>query len=240
MKLAVLNLKRVGPAVAMVCVALCGCGPRNGDVGGPAPVRVADRGAANVGLPSPSVEGAPYDFYLLNLSWSPEFCSSHPDSAECAAHPGFVVHGLWPQNIDGSYPEHCPSRPGPKSDQVWAGLMPTRSLAEHEWQTHGTCTPYAADAYFGVVRRAYESVKIPAQFMNATQQTMEPPAAIVDAFARINTGFPAGSIALSCGNNRLTAIEVCFDKKLQPMACSGIRTCRANAVKITPQTGLGE
>jgi ribonuclease T2 len=231
-----LNPKTMWLAASVLCAALCGCGPQSRGGDGPTPVR----GAANAALPAPSADGAPYDFYLLNLSWSPEFCYSHPDSPECAAHPGFVVHGLWPQNTDGSYPEHCPSRPGPVSDQVWAGLMPTRPLAEHEWQTHGTCTPYAVDAYFSVVRRAYESVKIPAQFTSTTQQTMEPPTAIVDAFARINTGFPAGSIALSCGNNRLTAIEVCFDKKLQPMACSGIRTCRANNVKITPQASAGE
>src|SRR6266700_8136158 len=29
---------------------------------------------------------AQFDFYLLNLSWSPEFCHSHPAAAECAMH----------------------------------------------------------------------------------------------------------------------------------------------------------
>ncbi len=81
-------------------------------------------------LPAPTAQGQPYDFYLLNLSWSPEFCHSHPDSPECAAHPGFVVHGLWPQNNDGTYPEHCPSRPGPTSDADWQGpLLPTASAS---------------------------------------------------------------------------------------------------------------
>jgi ribonuclease T2 len=115
--------------------------------------------------------------------------------------------------------------------------MPTSYLAMHEWQTHGTCTPFAADDYFGLVRKAVESVKIPKEFTHTTQQSMEPPDAIVAAFARINTGFPGGSIVLSCGNNRLTAMEFCFDKNLSPIACSGLRTCRANNVKITPQTG---
>src|SRR3974390_1701145 len=43
-----------------------------------------------------------FDYYLLNLSWSPEFCHSHPSAAECAEHATFVLHGLWPQNFDGS------------------------------------------------------------------------------------------------------------------------------------------
>lgn len=35
-----------------------------------------------------------FDYYLLTLSWSPEFCLTHPSAAECSAHPGFILHGL--------------------------------------------------------------------------------------------------------------------------------------------------
>src|SRR4051794_23467005 len=103
----------------LLCVA-CKGGPSNG-----------------VQAKPPVFTGQPYDFYILNLSWSPEFCFTHSESPECASHSGFVVHGLWPQNNDGSYPQHCSSRPGPSSDAEWQGLMPTASLAEHEWETHG-------------------------------------------------------------------------------------------------------
>jgi ribonuclease T2 len=227
-------------AATLTCLALAACGPQNSEVSGAQYARAQSatsgppRAAA---LPRPVAEGSQYDYYILNLSWSPEFCFTHPDNEQCPSHPGFVVHGLWPERNDGSYPEHCGDRPGPSDDHVWAGLMPTSYLAMHEWQTHGTCTPYAANDYFGLVRRAVESVKIPKEFTHTTQQSMEPPAAIVAAFARINTGFPGGSIVLSCGNNRLTAMEFCFDKSLSPIACSGLRTCRANNVKITPQMG---
>jgi ribonuclease T2 len=179
--------------------------------------------------------GEPYDFYLLNLSWSPEFCATHASSEECSEHLGFVVHGLWPQRNDGSYPQHCASRPGPASASDWQGLMPTASLAAHEWETHGTCTPYDAGTYFGLVRKAFGEVKIPAEFATpGAQPKMEPPQVMVDAFFRMNPEFPAGSIAVSCGNNYLTAIEACFDKNLKPIACEGVRSCRANNVKIAP------
>lgn len=213
-----------------------GCGPAPANMSAPDPQPYGQNAqTSHAALPTPTAAGQPYDFYLLNLSWSPEFCFSHRDSPECAAHPGFVVHGLWPQNNDGTYPEHCPSRPGPTSDAAWQGLLPTASLAQHEWQTHGTCTPYDAGAYFSLIRRAFGEVRIPPAFTSGTSPAMQPPDAIVDSFARINPGFPANSIALSCGHNYLTAIEICFDKSLNPIACQAIRSCRANAVKITPR-----
>jgi ribonuclease T2 len=49
-----------------------------------------------------------------------------------------------------------------------------------------------------------------------------------------NPSFPANSILISCGNNYLTAVEVCMDKQAQPIACGPIRSCRANTVRITP------
>ena len=223
-------------AIALVAgsVWVAGCGPRppqprtesfaqGGTMGG---ARVAD---------VPEQAGGGFDFYLLNLSWSPEFCATHPGSEECASHPGFIVHGLWPQSVDGSYPEHCGSRPGPRDPYAWSDVMPNRGLLRHEWETHGTCTAYDADAYFGIVRKAFREVQVPASFVATDHEVRMTPEAIVDAFAAANPTFPAGSIALSCGNNRLTAVEVCMTTDLRPMACSGVRSCRANVVKITPR-----
>jgi len=43
-------------------------------------------------------EAGRFDYYVLSLSWSPAYCTSHPeDQAQCGAKPfGFVLHGLWP------------------------------------------------------------------------------------------------------------------------------------------------
>lgn len=184
--------------------------------------------------PAANAQPGDFDFYLLNLSWSPEFCATHSGSPECAAHPGFVVHGLWPQNTDGTYPENCSNAPGPTDPASFTDVLPTVSLIEHEWTTHGTCSGLAADAYFTTIRRAFQEVHIPAAFTAAHQSaTMMTPDAILSQFAAANPSFPAASFALSCGSNYLTAIEVCTDKSLHPEACQGVRTCRANQVKIT-------
>ncbi|HWG18060.1 MAG TPA: hypothetical protein VN678_09370 [Acidobacteriaceae bacterium] len=176
-----------------------------------------------------------FDFYLLNLSWSPEFCFHHRDNPQCPARPGFVVHGLWPQNGDGTYPEHCSDVPGPADPSADTDLQPTPSLVEHEWQAHGTCSGLSADAYFALIRRARAKVRIPAAFSGPTQPRSETPDAILDQFTQINTGFPRESFALSCGNNYLTAIEACFDKNLNPVGCENVRSCRANSIRITPR-----
>ena len=176
-----------------------------------------------------------FDFYLLAISWSPEFCATHPTSSECASRPGFVVHGLWPQNNDGSYPEHCSNAPGPANPQQYTNVIPTATLVEHEWATHGTCSGLAPDAYFGEIGQAFRQITIPPAFINTRQEFVLSPGAIIDQFAASNPSLPRGSIALSCGNNFLTAVEVCLSKTLTPEACQSVHTCGAMVVKVTPQ-----
>jgi ribonuclease T2 len=186
-------------------------------------------------LPAPTAPGVPYDYYLLTLSWSPEFCATHAGNEQCGHHLGFVVHGLWPENNDGSYPhaESCTLRPGPKDSSLWQGAIPTAYLAEHEWQAHGICTPYDPAAYFGLVRKAFQEVTIPKVYQAGDQPAMLTPQIILESFAQANPSFPAGSIVLNCANNRLTEVRVCLAKDLSPIPCRGVNSCRANAVKIT-------
>lgn len=192
-------------------------------------------GGSHRSRPDRNSQPGQFDFYLLNLSWSPEFCVMHPSSEECARHPGFVVHGLWPQNSDGTYPEHCSDAPGPTNPQAHTDLMPTASLVMHEWQTHGTCSGQTADQYFNTVGRAFHEVVIPPSYRRVAGETALPPDAIVRQFAEANPSFPADSFAVSCGNNHLTAIEICLSKDLQPEGCANVRSCHANLVRITPQ-----
>ena len=59
------------------------------------------------------------------------------------------------------------------------------------------------------------------------------PAALLAKLQAANPGFPAGSFAVSCGNNRLTAVEVCLDKGLKAEACQGVHGCGATVVQVT-------
>jgi ribonuclease T2 len=177
---------------------------------------------------------ATFDFYLLNLSWSPEFCHSHPTAAECAAHSTFVLHGLWPQNNGGSYPQNCSSAPGPADPSQYGDIYPDPSLLQHEWKTHGTCSGLSPDDFFSSARKAFHSVTIPPKLAGLQSQISLPPGQILELFTASNPQIPQAALALSCGSNYLTAVEVCLDKSLQPITCSGVRSCRANTVRIPP------
>ena len=175
-----------------------------------------------------------FAYYVLSLSWSPEFCHSHPESAECrSGHFGFVVHGLWPQYMDG-YPENCSSAPGLSNPASMTDIMPDRSLVAHEWATHGTCSGLDADAYFRLVRRAFELVKVPASLSRPTRMFSITPQEVKQEFVGVNPRLRRENLAVSCGNNYLTGISVCMTKQLEPQACQGLRDCRANVVRVAP------
>jgi ribonuclease T2 len=179
-------------------------------------------------------EPGKFDFYLMNLSWSPEFCSIQGTSPECAAHPSFILHGLWTQNNDGTYPVFCGEEPAPANIAQNLDITPDLLLLKHEWAKHGTCSGVGPQRFFAMEHQAFHSLRIPPQFAHIDHEISLTPNAILDLFAAANPNFPQGSILLSCGRNHLTAIEACFSKDLKPIVCQGLRSCRANSVKITP------
>jgi ribonuclease T2 len=176
-----------------------------------------------------------FDYYLLTLSWAPEFCHSHGDSPECSGqHFGFVVHGLWPQYTAGSWPQNCSTVPGLADPSTMTDIMPDPSLIAHEWAKHGTCSGLDADGYFKLIRQAFTSVHIPQRFASPSQSFMLTPGEVKDQFVQANSQLTSEDMTVSCGNNYLTAVSICMDKNLQPIACRNLKDCRANKVKVPP------
>jgi ribonuclease T2 len=175
-----------------------------------------------------------FDYYLLNLSWSPEYCHSHPSAADCAQRSTFVLHGLWPEKNDGTYPENCSNSPGPAEPSQYKDIYPDAGLLAHEWKTHGTCSGLAPDAFFNLARATFYFITIPPELANLQKQIAMPPGKILELFTAANPSFTSDKLALSCGNNSLTAVEACVDKEGHPTACGKLRSCRANSVRIPP------
>ena len=186
-----------------------------------------------------------FDFYMLNLSWSPEFCDTLKTltpteqaartSTECTAPHAFVLHGLWPQNFSGTYPVSCSRRRGPRNWERYLNITPDLDLLKHEWFKHGTCTTLSPDAFFSTAREAYTSVVIPDTFKHRNESLTLEPQAILTMFYAANPSFPQGSFALACAGGKFTAIEACFSRATQPIACQNVKSCSAGMVTVAPE-----
>ncbi|HEY8997238.1 MAG TPA: hypothetical protein VIM60_05040, partial [Edaphobacter sp.] len=133
-------MKKTSPILPLLLSALAfgltACNPRPAPVPEPKPSPRSDAAVAE----APAAAQQDFDYFLLNLSWSPEFCHSHPSNVQCGLHSTFVLHGLWPQRTNGGYPQNCSTAPGPRDPAQYKDIYPDQSLLQHEWKTHGTCS----------------------------------------------------------------------------------------------------
>jgi ribonuclease T2 len=195
-----------------------------------------------------------FDYYALVLSWSPSFCAddAHSDSPQCsvdAPRPyNFVLHGLWPQYGKG-WPQDCqterpPFVPQPLINQM-LDIMPAQKLVIHEYKKHGTCSGLSPDAYFGLARKLYSSIKIPQRFQSpAAFQSVSPEDVLAD-FMKDNPQIKPEMIAVSCGGSRneLEEVHICMSRDGQPAACGGNevqrKMCSADAMSVPPVRASG-
>ena len=184
---------------------------------------------------------ADFSYYMLALSYAPDFCAEpggNKDPRECGpGRPGFVVHGLWPQNDGGRGPEKCGSARPVAADlvRVMLNYIPTESLIQHEWTTHGTCSGLSAADYFAAVRKARDSIRIP-QRLEALQQTLSvSPQELESEFAAANPGLAPNGLRTSCyADGGLQEVRICFDKGLAAHPCVGVPECTKRTVRLLP------
>ncbi len=197
--------------------------------------------AAALGALALAAHGADFSYYMLALSYAPEFCvhaGANRDPRECSVgRPSFVVHGLWPQNDNGRWPERCaPARP------VAAGLVqtmlnyfPTESLIQHEWATHGTCSNLSPAEYFATIRKARDSVRIPRDLADTARTLVMSPMEVEDKFAVENPGVRRDAFRVACyPDSGLQEVRICFDKALAPRPCTGSPECTRMNVRLLP------
>jgi ribonuclease T2 len=169
---------------------------------------------------------ANFDFYVLSLSWSPDYCASNgnSDPQECSIGKklAFVLHGLWPQYNKG-YPSNCSSEPLPAGvSQQYSNLYPSQTLMQHEWSTHGTCSGLTPEQYLAFSKRIKESVTIPDAYSSPAATFRTTSDQLVSAFLTANPALnPSGLSPVCSGNGRyLTEVRICFDTAGNPMGCS--------------------
>jgi ribonuclease T2 len=99
---------------------------------------------------------------VLSLSWSPEYCRSHPGNNEpqWRQHREFIVHGLR-QECDTGNPQNCQVvglSDAIDKQKIYA-FMPSDFLIQHEWDKHGTCIGLSRSAYFDLLRNLFDKIK---------------------------------------------------------------------------------
>jgi len=145
------------------------------------PVSLSHAQTASTGPPPPPTPALGFDYLHLVQEWPGSFCDTKRGCKWPAVEPdpqGWLLHGLWPEFNNGSWPQYCdPSAPFnmtaiqdmlPELQKYWPSLVSPVQEAfwEHEWTRHGTCcehlTPKEHD-YFRLVldlREKFDAHKI--------------------------------------------------------------------------------
>ncbi len=174
--------------------------------------------------PSKDVSGD-FDYYVMQLSYAPEFCRLNPDkknTTECTGNFTLVLHGLWPQWIkprgNQQYPQYCSTeytnvnvKEILQSVPNWEVIAPEyNDLAEHEWIRHGSCSGLSPVNYFTLavdLAMAFRST-IKNQY---DEDLLKNPAAMRDLF-------PKGKI-LYDKDGYFSGVNLFFDKAGNVIDC---------------------
>jgi ribonuclease T2 len=196
-------------------------------------------------LPAPlPADGEPagrFDYYVMALSWSPNWCAREGDArgaAQCDSDAGWLLHGLWPQYHRG-WPAYCPTDARPPSRAMtgaMADIMGSGGLAWHQWKKHGSCSGLSAEAYFALSRQAYGSVTRPPVFRALDKPVRLPATVVEEAFLEANPGLSADMVTVTCRDGMIAEARICLSKTLEPVPCGRDvqRDCSLGDARFAP------
>lgn len=184
-----------------------------------------------------------FDYYVVALSWSPNWCLREGDarnSPQCVSGTGhgWILHGLWPQFHRG-YPSFCQTierAPSRRMTADMADIMGTGGLAWHQWRKHGTCTGLSATDYYALSREAYAVVNRPQIFRQLDRDVRLPAAVIEEAFLKDNPKMEPDGVTITCRNDQIQEARICLSKDLSPVPCGQdvVRDCKMTNALFTP------
>ncbi len=161
------------------------------------------------------------------MTFQPEFCVHKHEKPEGCHHPRQIwnrltIHGLWPNNNDGSYPQNCSNEKFDLSnlqpireelEQKWPNIQAPSpnseshvSFWEHEWSKHGTCSGLSQLDYFSHALK--ELVPTPSIVTDAEEQH-----ARVKKDDLLEAYGGAQLVALVCEKGYLSEVRVCHQKE---------------------------
>lgn len=184
-----------------------------------------------------------FDYYVMALSWSPNWCEIEGDARgadQCDARHdhGWILHGLWPQFHQG-WPSFCQTAeraPNRRMTADMRDIMGSSGLAWHQWKKHGTCSGLSAADYFATSRDAYARVARPAVFRKLDKDIRLPARIVEEAFLKANPDLAANGVTVTCRDGFIQEVRVCLSKSLDPVPCGRdvIKDCTLDKALFTP------
>ncbi|SLN58185.1 ribonuclease T2 family protein [Ruegeria meonggei] len=184
-----------------------------------------------------------FDYYVLALSWSPNWCAREGDaraSDQCDARHdhGWILHGLWPQYHQG-WPAFCRTSEAPPTRRMtreMTDIQGTSGLAWHQWKKHGTCSGLSAPDYYALSRQAYGQVRRPDVFRKLEASVKLPATVVEDAFLKANPSLEPDMITITCKQGYIEEVRLCLSRELEPVPCGRdvIRDCAAKDALFDP------
>ncbi|MCK8485199.1 ribonuclease T2 [Aliiroseovarius sp. S2029] len=199
--------------------------------------------ASVVGLWAEGEQAGDFDYYILALSWSPNWCAVEGDargSEQCdaARDLGWVVHGLWPQYEEG-WPSYCNTSMRPPSrglTNAQADIFGAGGAAWYQWKKHGVCAGLEAEDYYALARQAFNRVNRPEVLRKLTSPVRLPASVVEEAFLQANPGWKPDMLTITCRQGRIQEARLCLTRDLEPRVCArDVRTdCRAGKALLEP------
>lgn len=184
-----------------------------------------------------------FDYYVLALSWSPNWCLREGDAreaAECApgAARGWTLHGLWPQYERG-WPSYCRTSardPSRRMTGDMVDIMGSSGLAWHQWKKHGRCSGLSAEGYFDASRKAYGQITRPEILRKLDREVALPAAVVEEAFLRENPDLQPDMITITCRDRRIQEARICLTRDLSLRRCGAdvLRECQLDDALFAP------
>lgn len=184
-----------------------------------------------------------FDYYVLSLSWSPNWCAIEGDargSDQCDSRHdhGWTLHGLWPQYHRG-WPDFCNTAealPSRRQTAEMADIMGSPGLAWHQWKKHGSCSGLSPAQYFSLSREAYGQITRPAIFRKLDKLVKLPASLVEEAFLKENPQLSRDGLTITCRDGHIQEARICLSRSLDPVPCGRdvIRDCTLKDALFAP------
>ena len=98
------------------------------------------------------------------------------------------------------------------------------------------CSGLSSEDYFAALRKARDSITLPADLNQPSQKLQLSPAQVESKVAAANPSLPRAAFRASCyRDDELQDVRVCLNKDLSPRACgSSAGKCPASTVTLLP------